>query len=237
MEFATEHKEALDKDTVIKKLNQGMEVHYKLSNKDILCIRRSNEVQFMMNEPVDLYEIVYADFDPEREEGEKYNIVGGGEYWPIDKQSDAVDVFISRVWAEEPQRWSGKGFKPCEILVYQTKIVYFSNPYDYLNRILEPFWKEVFGKTPSEMWCAGIVGAHGDKFRGYTSYWKEHGINDNRGGLLFLLSYTSEFGDNEKHKTDQWVIDNYTKYLPAIERAEAYVLEHIFDRNLENANA
>lgn len=237
MEFCTTHKEALDKQTIIKKLNQGLEVHYKLPNNNILCIRRSNDVQFLMKEPVDLYEILFAEFDSEATEpGEKYSICGGGEYWPIDQQDSAIDIFMERMWSETPTRWSGKGFKPCEILVYNTKKVYFSNHYDYLNRILEPFWKEVFGKTPSEMWCGGIVSAHGDKCRGYERDWEKHGINFNRGSLLFLLTYTKEFGDNEKHMSDQWVIDNYQKYLPMIEKAEAYVLEHIFDKDLEDAN-
>lgn len=53
MEFCTTHKEALDKDTIKKKLQQGLEVHYKLLNNNILCIRRSNDVQFLMKEPVD----------------------------------------------------------------------------------------------------------------------------------------------------------------------------------------
>lgn len=236
MEFCTSHKEALDKETIKKKLDQGLEVHYKLPNEDILCIRRTNEVQFMMKDPVDVYEIVYANFDPEVTEGRKYNICGSGEFWPSDRQDTAIDVFMNRIWSETPQRWSGMGFKPCEILVYQTKKVYFSNHYDYLNRMLEPFWKEVFGKTPSEMWCGGIVSAHGDKCRGYNREWEKHGINDNRGSLLFLLTYTKEFGETEKHMSDQWVIDNYKKYLPMIERAEAYVLERIFDKNLEDVN-
>ena len=237
MEFCTNHKEALDKETIVNKLNQGLEVHYKLPNNDIFCIRRSNEIQFLMNEPVDLYEIVYAVFDPDAEdEGEKYNICGSGEYWPINQADVAIDIYLERLNSECPQRWSGKGVKPCEILVYQTKNVYFSNHYDYLDRILEPFWKEVFNKTPSEMWCGGIVSAHGDKCRGYMREWNNHGINFNRGSLLFLLTYTKEFGDTEKHLSSQWVIDNYPKYLPMIENAEAYVLEHIFDKELEDVN-
>lgn len=237
MEFCTIHKEALDKETIKKKINQGIDVHFKMPNKDIFAIRRSNDLHFMMKEPVDLIEILYANYDDECEEDEpKYHAYGGGEYWPTDQLGTAIDIYIERLNSEQPQRWSGKGFKPCEILVYNTKKVYFCNPYEYLNRILTPFWKEVFGKTPSEMWCGGIVTSHGDKFRGYTRQWEEHGINDNRGGLLFLLTYTKEFGDNEKHNSDQWVIDNYQKYLPMIEKAEAYVLEHIFDKELEDVN-
>jgi hypothetical protein len=237
MEFCTNHKEALDKETIKKKISQGIDVHFKLPNKDLLVIRRSNDVQFLMTDPVDLIEIIYGVYDDdESDDDKKYNLISGGEYWPVDRLETAVDIFMDRMWSDEPQRWSGKGFKPCEILVYQTRKVYFSNHYDYLNRMLEPFWKEVFGKTPSEMWCGGIVSAHGDKCRGYNRDWEEKGINSNRGSLLFLLTYTKEFGENEKHTSDQWVIDNYQKYLPMIEKAEAYVLEHIFDKDLEDIN-
>jgi hypothetical protein len=86
----------------------------------------------------------------------------------------------------------------------------------------------VFGKTPSEMWCGGIITSHGDKCYSYRSLWMKHDINHNRGSLIWLLSYTKEFEGNEKHLSDQWVIDNYQKYLPMIERAEALVLENIF---------
>lgn len=231
MEFCTNHKEALDKEIIKKKISQGIDVHFKLPNNDLFVIRRSNDTHFLMDEPVDLIEILYGVYDDENgpDDDTKYNLAGSGEYWPVDQLDTAIDVYIERLTSEHPQRWSNKGYKPGEILVYNTKKVYFSNHYDYLNRILEPFWKEVFGKTPSEMWCGGIVSSHGDKCRGYNREWEQAGINDNRGSLLFLLTYTKEFGDNEKHKSDQWVIDNYEKYLPMIEKAEAFVLENILN--------
>lgn len=52
MEFCTIHKEALDKETIKKKINQGIDVHFKMPNKDILAIRRSNDLHFLMKEPV-----------------------------------------------------------------------------------------------------------------------------------------------------------------------------------------
>ena len=92
--------------------------------------------------------------------------------------------------------------------------------YDYLELVLEEFWKLVFGKTASEMWCGGIIGAHGDKAYGYKSDWKDASIPFGRGVLLFLLTYTKELGDTPKHLSVYWVIDNYQKYLPHIEAAE-----------------
>lgn len=94
------------------------------------------------------------------------------------------------------------------------------NHYDYLHLVIDDFWKLVFGKTTSEMFCGGIIGAHGDKAYGYNSEWDEAGIPFERGVLLFLLTYTKELGDTPKHLSVYWVIDNYQKYLPHIEAAE-----------------
>lgn len=92
--------------------------------------------------------------------------------------------------------------------------------YDYLELVIDEFWKLVFGKSTSEMWCGGIIGAHGDKAYDYKCQWKEANIPFGRGVLLFLLTYTKELGDTPKHESDEWVIQNYQKYLPHIETAE-----------------
>lgn len=92
--------------------------------------------------------------------------------------------------------------------------------YDYLEIVINEFWKSLFGKTTGEMWCAGIISAHGDKAYGYGEKWKAAGISFARGSLLFLLTYTKEFGDTPKPASCEWVIDNYQKYLPHIEAAE-----------------
>lgn len=93
--------------------------------------------------------------------------------------------------------------------------------YDYLHLVIDSFWLKAFGKTREQMWCSGNIGAHGDKASGYEYEWKDKGISRNRGTLLYLLTYVKEaFGETEKHLSDQWVIDNYQKYLPAILEAE-----------------
>ena len=228
MKICLSNTDYFDKTMIIDTLKKGIEVCVIFPDNNVLCIRRSNEIHFLMKEPVDLYEIIDGEFDPEQtDENEKFYFGSNGEYWPIDFIENAVDVFIERVHSETPFRWSGKGYKPSEILVYNTKKVYFSNHYEYLDKILDPFWLEVFGKTSSEMMYGGIISAHGDKCSGYNFEWDENGINHNRGSLLFLLTYTKEFGDNKKHMSGQWVIDNYQKYLPMIEKAESIVLENI----------
>lgn len=92
--------------------------------------------------------------------------------------------------------------------------------YDYLEIVIDGFWKRVFGKTTSDMWCAGIIGAHGDKAYDYKRDWSDAGIPFGRGVLLFLLTYTKELGETPKHESCKWVIDNYSRYLPLIEESE-----------------
>jgi hypothetical protein len=54
----------------------------------------------------------------------------------------------------------------------------------------------------------------------------KRGIPFNRSALLFLLTYTKEM-DREKHFSEEWVVENYDKYLPFIEQAEKEYLEKL----------
>lgn len=128
--------------------------------------------------------------------------------------------------AVDTEAFSRKGMTDYEIAVYSKETVHCSSHYDYLDRMLNPFWKEVFGKTANEMWCGGIVGAHGDKCYSSKRVWAKHGIHFFRGALLFLLTYTKVM-DREKHLSEEWVIDNYAKYLPMIEKVEKEIYEEI----------
>lgn len=92
--------------------------------------------------------------------------------------------------------------------------------YDYLELVIEDFWKRVFNKSLDEMWCAGIITAHGDKAYSYQDVWEEADISFKRGVLLFLLTYTKELGDTPKHESCEWVVNNYKKYLPLILESE-----------------
>lgn len=114
-----------------------------------------------------------------------------------------------------------------EMLVIDQQSLFVDSHYRYLDIMLQDFWKEVFGKTANEMFCGGIVSAHGDKARGYERAWEKAGINKYRGSLLFLLTYTKAMGETPKHMSKEWVINNYLKYLPALEKVETMVLEQI----------
>lgn len=114
-----------------------------------------------------------------------------------------------------------------EMLVIDQQSLFVDSHYRYLDIMLQDFWKEVFGKTANEMFCGGIVSAHGDKARGYERAWEKAGINKYRGSLLFLLTYTKAMGDTPKHMSEEWVIENYSKYLPSLEKVEKMIYDKI----------
>jgi hypothetical protein len=119
------------------------------------------------------------------------------------------------------------------IKIWQTQVLRFESHYDYCDAVLNDFWMEVFGMTSEQMWCGGIVGAHGDKAYGYKDKWNEAGIPFEHGVMLFLLSYTREYGDRPKHESHQWVIENYPKYKPKLEAAENKVLKEKFKNTVD----
>lgn len=100
--------------------------------------------------------------------------------------------------------------------------------YDYLKLVIDNFSKLVFGEKHHLMMNSGMVVAHGDKGGCYKGSWEEHNIPFHRGMLMYLLTYTKAM-DEEKHKSCEWVIDNYPKYLPMIEEAEKLTLKEKFD--------
>lgn len=95
------------------------------------------------------------------------------------------------------------------------------NHYKYLDYVWEDFHKAVFGKTASESFRGGMIGAHGDKVYGYCDDWEEKNIPFYRGALLFLLTYIeSEMVGYTKPQSSEFVINKYQHYLPKIMEVE-----------------
>jgi len=115
-----------------------------------------------------------------------------------------------------------------KIGIHMNTLNFIYNHYDYLDDHLDLLWQKVFGKTLDEMWCSGIIGAHGDKGYGYRRRWEDVGISFTHGMMLFMLTYTDVM-DRPKHESLEWTIENYEKYLPLIREAE--IEARIVDEN------
>lgn len=147
--------------------------------------------------------------------------------FPYTRSEEALNCFLDRLYSDVPNEYSEQwpGWKDVNIFVELNKSVDFKNHYHYLDMVLDLFWKRVFGKMLEEMWCSGIISAHGDKAYGYKSDWKEKGISFNRGVMLYLLTRTSLFESGDRTKVSEWVIEKYSQYLPLIEEAEAEAIK------------
>lgn len=157
-------------------------------------------------------------------EGEEEPMRFSSEYFLSSEGDQAILRFMERSKQEFIAHKKEGTWTLEEIRIRQTKKLIYDSHYDYLDAILEEFWKEVFGKTASEMFFGGAVSAHGDKCYGYKREWLRVGIPFHHGALLYLLTYTKEFGLTPKHESSEWVIRNYTKYVPMIEKAENEVV-------------
>lgn len=155
-------------------------------------------------------------------------------YFHLNSLDIAIDQFIKLLNFNEFNESSSvdcvdKSISKIDIIAIEYGL-HSLNHYDYLDCVIEDFWKLVFNKSLNDTWNAGIITAHGDKGSGYKSDWLEAGIPYNRGMLLYLLTYTNELGDTPKYKSCQWVIDNYLKYLPKIELAEKNYMDRLMDK-------
>lgn len=138
-----------------------------------------------------------------------------------------LNMIQNKQLTEESRLSDNLDWNTYEMLVLQHNSLFVDSHYRYLDEMLNPFWKEVFGKTANEMFCGGMVSAHGDKTYGYKNEWAKAGINKYRGTLLYLLSCTKERGETPKHMAEEWVIENYSKYLPSLEKVEKMTYEQL----------
>lgn len=93
--------------------------------------------------------------------------------------------------------------------------------YAYCDLILNYFWKQIFnGRTLEETNCAGIISAHGDKCRQYQRKFESNDIDFCHGTLMYLLSYTEVFDDENRYNIPDWIIRKYPIYKSMIENAE-----------------
>lgn len=175
-------------------------------------------------------------------EGETFFQCLSGFSYPVQTEqyrqayAQILNMIQNKQLTEESRLSDNLDWNTYEMFVVQHNSLFVDSHYRYLDEMLNPFWKEVFGKTASEMFCGGMVSAHGDKAYGYKSEWAKAGINKYRGTLLFLLSYTKERGETPRHEVEQWVIDNYPKYLPMIEAAEKIVMGRIQEKATTSVN-
>lgn len=205
-----------------------LSICFYFENKDCVWLHYSKDTYHQIGEIATL-QLGFTEMVDENDKLVRYS-TSTQYFWP-GYVEDAIGTFVSRLRSENPVRvfHHPKSEKLEMIRVRNTKELKFENHYRYLDAMLEPFWKLVFDKTPDQMYCGGIIISHGDKGYGYKDTWEKAGIRYDRGMLLYLLTYTKELGDRPKHESEEWVIENYPKYLERIEMAEKSVLKEVFD--------
>lgn len=160
------------------------------------------------------------------------------QLFPLCRIDEAIDCFCERVNSDKPMMMTYKvdvngnhvtnNFSLDSIEVFQSQELFFENVYTYLEYMVPEFRNVYFGEScTSYVFSSGLISAHGDKGYGYYSTFNENNINYCRGMLLFLLTYTKEM-DLPKHKSCEWIVSNYQKYLPFILKAEQAVLKKHF---------
>lgn len=199
------------------------EVQFEYPNKDTLELRYNDYKPFGFSVDMDVFEVEYFKYSKD----EAFIQTESWQGWmlqryPVTKPEEAINAFIERLLSETADLGSDTypSWENTNLFIELERSVDFKNHYDYLDHVIDSFWKKVFGKTLEEMWCSGIITAHGDKAYGYKYKWSESSIPFNRGVLLYLLSYTPIFEKEKREYIGQWVIDQYQTYLPLIEEAE-----------------
>lgn len=174
------------------------------------------------------------------EDIDQYNMI---EYYQVIEINTAINSFLDRLsllnssnnnpcmYSDYYRRLTENPYWDVPLSIYikeERTLTTLDNHYNYLNLVIDSFSKLVFGEKYEFIMNSGMVSAHGDKGYGYHSLREEAGISKERGMLIYFLTYT-KLMDDSKHKSCQWVIDNYPKYLPMIEEAEKLTLKEKFD--------
>lgn len=83
---------------------------------------------------------------------------------------------------------------------------------DYMRQHTDEFIKRVFDEDPVyQKSCVGMVSAHGDKVEQYRGYWEKNNLLFRKAQIIYFLTYT-KLMDQPKHRSKEWVLDNYDKY-------------------------
>lgn len=212
------------------------EVKYVYDGGDIMVLYQTEGNYYGLGHVKHLT-VSFGEFCPEgygddEEDGEPKPawMMNHSQYFSPGEVDKAIECFVARL-KDENRMYAYRqipGDKLETIKIKQTGHIIHDSHYDYLDEMLNPFWKQVFGKTADEMFCGGMVSAHGDKCYSYRYKWADEGIDYQHGSLLFLLSYTSELGDRPKSETCEWIIENYHRYYMKILRAEQEVLKQVY---------
>lgn len=220
-----------DRGYITSMLEQGRDIEYHYKNGTKMALYRTGG-DYMLGKLMGprrralIQHLTLTFLEPTGEKGSYYT--NHSQYFSPKDYAGAVDAFLRRCKCENPsyQIVSDQQKSLERLAIEQTGVLWFESHYDYLDAILEAFWKEVFKRTPDDMWCGGIVGAHGDKAYSYKDEWKKAGIPFAQGVLLFLLTYTKAYPE-DKHKSEssEWVIEVYPKYFMSIMRAERETLK------------
>jgi hypothetical protein len=94
----------------------------------------------------------------------------------------------------------------------------------YLDRNFRAFWEQIFTLGYEEASAEGLITAHHDKIDQYRDTWEEAGLDFNVCAMIYLLTFTSEM-DRPKPESEQWVMDNYIKYLKYTQPWGEYIKE------------
>lgn len=90
----------------------------------------------------------------------------------------------------------------------------------YMLKHTDAFVAEVFKDKPRLIIAySDLVPAYGSNVDQYREYWESKGLDFNKAQIIYLLTYTLEFGLSPKHTSRDWVVDNYDKYkgmLPGV---------------------
>lgn len=224
---------SLSMQLVTSYLENDKELIYQFNNKDRLYIARQ-EGEFYELGRIDYIQVGFGEYAHDyMNDGSDAWLTFGTQYFAPSKSEEAVACFLRRLGSDTVAHVDNSGEKLEVIKIRQTKVLEFDSHYHYLNAMLEKFWLKVFDKTPSEMWCGGIVSAHADKCYCYKAQWAAAGIKFHHGALLYLLTYTKELGDTPKHESVTWVQKRYKHYLPTIVEAEREVLREKYGIQFE----
>lgn len=86
----------------------------------------------------------------------------------------------------------------------------------YASKVLAAFEKCLFDDTVS----SGLTDYHLDKTTQYYDMWAEAGCDVRRACIIYLLTYTRYFRDEQKPNSARWVIENYELFSWVLRQVE-----------------
>ena len=157
----------------------------------------------------------------------------GVQYFQPCNLNTAITCLLDRNSSSHPEFMRGRSETIDYIRVHQEQGLSFEDPAPYIAAILTPLLNRIFNKVFDPIITENIFVTQFHHYYKHFDKWKAKGFDPYKAATLHILCHSKLAAFLESKDSYQWVVDNYSFYLPHILDAEKEVLKTVYNLDLQ----